>query len=194
MARTRLAILYGGRSAEHQVSVVSARSVMEALDPDRFEVRYVSANGGIRWNRDWVNVSTVCIGEYVGLEEIDNGIWQMPDDPKLRYATALDYFARSYAKLAALLEDGQLRLEELREARARAPQRRRLGTGWRREVLADGLEELADEAVRRPVGEADLAARPAHAQHFGGGLVGKRKRQYIKRIHPFAHQVSNTGG
>jgi len=36
--RIRLAILYGGRSAEHQVSVVSARSVMEALDPDRFEV------------------------------------------------------------------------------------------------------------------------------------------------------------
>jgi D-alanine-D-alanine ligase len=38
MARIRLAILYGGRSAEHQISVVSARSVMEALDPDRFEV------------------------------------------------------------------------------------------------------------------------------------------------------------
>ena len=45
--------------------------------PDRFEVRYVSANGGIRWNRDWVNVSTVCIGEYVGLEEIDDGIWDV---------------------------------------------------------------------------------------------------------------------
>ena len=36
--RIRLAVLYGGRSAEHAVSVVSARSVMEALDPDRFEV------------------------------------------------------------------------------------------------------------------------------------------------------------
>ena len=45
--------------------------------PDRFEVRYVSANGGIRWNRDWVNVSIVCVGEYVGLEEIDNGIWNV---------------------------------------------------------------------------------------------------------------------
>ncbi|MGH8732028.1 MAG: integrase core domain-containing protein, partial [Burkholderiales bacterium] len=45
--------------------------------PDRFEVRYVSGNGGIRWNRDWVNVSSVCIGEYVGLEEIDNGIWNV---------------------------------------------------------------------------------------------------------------------
>src|SRR5438876_46378 len=45
--------------------------------PDRFEVRYVSANGGIRWNSRWVNVSTVCIGEYVGLEEIDDGIWNV---------------------------------------------------------------------------------------------------------------------
>jgi putative transposase len=45
--------------------------------PDRFEVRYVSANGGIRWNRDWVNVSIVCVGEYVGLEEIDDGIWNV---------------------------------------------------------------------------------------------------------------------
>ena len=45
--------------------------------PDRFEVRYVSANGGIRWRSDWVNVSIVCAGEYVGLEEIDNGIWNV---------------------------------------------------------------------------------------------------------------------
>jgi putative transposase len=43
--------------------------------PDRFEVRYVSTNGGIRWNSAWVNVSIVCAGEYVGLEEIDDGIW-----------------------------------------------------------------------------------------------------------------------
>ncbi len=45
--------------------------------PDRFEVRYVSANGGIRWNKQWVNVSTTCIGEYVGLEEIEDGIWNV---------------------------------------------------------------------------------------------------------------------
>jgi putative transposase len=45
--------------------------------PDRFEVRYVSANGGIRWNHQWINVSTTCAGEYVGLEEIDDGIWNV---------------------------------------------------------------------------------------------------------------------
>jgi D-alanine-D-alanine ligase len=36
--KIRVALLYGGRSAEHSVSVVSARSVIEALDPERFEV------------------------------------------------------------------------------------------------------------------------------------------------------------
>ena len=60
---------------------LSARAMptkLPALEyPDRFEVRYVSANGGIRWNRRWVNVSTVCIGEYVGLEEVDDGIWNV---------------------------------------------------------------------------------------------------------------------
>jgi hypothetical protein len=45
--------------------------------PDRFEVRFVGANGGLRWNFGWVNVSIVCAGEYVGLEEIDNGIWNV---------------------------------------------------------------------------------------------------------------------
>lgn len=53
-------------------------SKLPALEyPDRFEVRYVSTNGGIRWNSAWVNVSIVCAGEYVGLEEIDDGIWNV---------------------------------------------------------------------------------------------------------------------
>lgn len=45
--------------------------------PTHFETRYVSHNGGIRWNCAWVNVSITCAGEYVGLEEIDNGIWNV---------------------------------------------------------------------------------------------------------------------
>jgi putative transposase len=45
--------------------------------PDRFEGRDVSANGGIRWNHRWVNVSTTCAGEYVGLEESDDGVWNV---------------------------------------------------------------------------------------------------------------------
>jgi D-alanine-D-alanine ligase len=49
MPRIRLAILYGGRSAEHRVSVVSARSVMEALDPGRFEVVPIAITRAGAW-------------------------------------------------------------------------------------------------------------------------------------------------
>ena len=38
MARQRVAVILGGRSGEHEVSVVSARSVIAALDPERWEV------------------------------------------------------------------------------------------------------------------------------------------------------------
>lgn len=43
--------------------------------PAHYEVRLVSRNGGLRWNGDRVPVSHVLEGEYVGLEEIDDGIW-----------------------------------------------------------------------------------------------------------------------
>lgn len=38
MVRRRVAVIFGGRSAEHEVSIVSARSVMAALDRERWEV------------------------------------------------------------------------------------------------------------------------------------------------------------
>jgi uncharacterized protein YdiU (UPF0061 family) len=43
--------------------------------------------------------------DYFIEREVENGFWQMPADAKQRYPTALDYFARSYAKFAALLEE-----------------------------------------------------------------------------------------
>jgi putative transposase len=45
--------------------------------PDRFEVRYVSANGGMRWHHQWVHVSHTCVGAYVGLEATDDGVWNV---------------------------------------------------------------------------------------------------------------------
>ena len=73
--------------------------------PDRFEVRYVSANGGIRWRRGWVNVSTVCIGEYVGLEEIDDGIWNVYFGP-LKLGRLLDRHMKIEDAYGRLLRHG----------------------------------------------------------------------------------------
>ncbi|MBI4727895.1 MAG: D-alanine--D-alanine ligase [Acidobacteria bacterium] len=47
--RVRVAILYGGRSAEHEISVLSARCVMEAIDRDRFEVVPIAITKAGRW-------------------------------------------------------------------------------------------------------------------------------------------------
>src|ERR1700691_5509863 len=48
--KTRVAVIYGGRSGEHEVSLVSAESVIAAMNPERYEVvRYVIAKDG-RWN------------------------------------------------------------------------------------------------------------------------------------------------
>ena len=67
--------------APEDVHVASPRQMPSELlvpeYPDRFEVRYVSANGGIRWRKKWVNVSSVLIGEHVGLEEVDDGQWDV---------------------------------------------------------------------------------------------------------------------
>jgi len=38
MEKLRVGVIYGGRSGEHEVSVASAASVMQALDPQKYEV------------------------------------------------------------------------------------------------------------------------------------------------------------
>jgi D-alanine-D-alanine ligase len=45
----RLVVLFGGQSAEHEVSCVTAASVLEAADPDRYEVIPVGITTDGRW-------------------------------------------------------------------------------------------------------------------------------------------------
>ncbi|MGH3443143.1 MAG: D-alanine--D-alanine ligase family protein [Nitriliruptorales bacterium] len=47
--RRRVLILYGGRSSEHEVSCLSARSVLEVIDRDRYEVIPVGITKNGRW-------------------------------------------------------------------------------------------------------------------------------------------------
>jgi D-alanine-D-alanine ligase len=47
--RVRVAVLMGGRSSEHEVSVASARSVIESLDPARYETVTVEIGRDGRW-------------------------------------------------------------------------------------------------------------------------------------------------
>ena len=45
----RVAVIMGGRSSEHDISVASARSVVDALDPERYDVRAVEIGQDGSW-------------------------------------------------------------------------------------------------------------------------------------------------
>ena len=83
-ARPRLVVLYGGRSAEHEVSCVSARHVVDAVDQDRFDLRLI----GITTDGEWVDTTAASlasaqapalpspergVGEAVGVPEAVGG-------------------------------------------------------------------------------------------------------------------------
>lgn len=47
--RLRVAVIFGGRSGEHEVSLASARSVLEVLNPDRYEVYQIGITHHGQW-------------------------------------------------------------------------------------------------------------------------------------------------
>jgi D-alanine-D-alanine ligase len=48
-SKTRVAIVFGGQSAEHEISILSARNVLEALDRSRFEPLLIGIDKTGRW-------------------------------------------------------------------------------------------------------------------------------------------------
>src|SRR5579871_2966550 len=49
MKKIRVGILFGGRSGEHEVSLLSAASVLEAIDPSKYEVVPIGITKQGRW-------------------------------------------------------------------------------------------------------------------------------------------------
>ena len=49
MSRVRVAVLLGGKSSEHDISLESARSVLDALDPERYDAITVEIGRDGRW-------------------------------------------------------------------------------------------------------------------------------------------------
>ena len=47
--KIRLGLIFGGRSAEHEVSLLSARSVLGAIDPDKYAVTLIGITKSGKW-------------------------------------------------------------------------------------------------------------------------------------------------
>ena len=48
--KTRVAVIYGGRSGEHEVSLRSAKSIIEALDPEKYKVLHYLISKEGKWS------------------------------------------------------------------------------------------------------------------------------------------------
>jgi D-alanine-D-alanine ligase len=49
MRKVRVGVLFGGQSGEHEVSLVSARAIMDGLDPERYDVTPIGITKQGRW-------------------------------------------------------------------------------------------------------------------------------------------------
>jgi len=68
--KLRIGVIFGGRSGEHEVSLMSARSVLKVLDPAKYEVTQV----GITLDGEWLHcddtIGAFERGDYSGLEQV----------------------------------------------------------------------------------------------------------------------------
>lgn len=80
--RLRLGLVFGGRSAEHDVSVVSARSVARALDPDRYRTVPMAIGRDGRWASPEV-AAEVLAGSGDRVEEVRRFEGRHALDPRL---------------------------------------------------------------------------------------------------------------
>jgi D-alanine-D-alanine ligase len=49
VSKLRVAVLYGGRSGEHEVSLNSAESIMKAMDPEKYDIERILISKDGRW-------------------------------------------------------------------------------------------------------------------------------------------------
>jgi D-alanine-D-alanine ligase len=91
--KTRVAVVFGGRSTEHAISCVSAGSVLGALDPDEYEVIPVGITREGKWVLTDGDPQALAIGAGRALPEITAGSGTavvLPGDPSARGLVVLD--------------------------------------------------------------------------------------------------------
>jgi D-alanine-D-alanine ligase len=86
MKKTRVIVLFGGRSAEHEISLLSARNVLAALDRERFEPSLIGIDRAGRWHRESERTLVAATGDprALGLDQaapivgIEEGLAAVP--------------------------------------------------------------------------------------------------------------------
>ncbi len=70
MKKIKVAVIFGGRSGEHEVSLVSANSILKAMSPEKYEVREIGITTDGIWMTGENCLEKFKSGETKGLQEI----------------------------------------------------------------------------------------------------------------------------
>lgn len=166
MSRMKVAVIYGGRSGEHEVSLVSARSVMDALDKEKYEIIPIKINKEGSWegdlqiqadpasNPDLDVVFPVLHGPF-GEDGTIQGLLELANLPYVGAGVAASGAAMDKALMRSLFKDAQLPL---------LPWEVVFNHQWRRDARA--VRERLEERLAYP-----LFVKPANL----GSSVGISK-------------------
>jgi D-alanine-D-alanine ligase len=99
MEKLRVGLLFGGRSVEHDVSIVSARSILAALDQSRYEVSLLAIDPDGQWHLGNPDTALVAVEEAEGVF-----LPPAPGQATLVAATGKSEFAASALGKAARLD------------------------------------------------------------------------------------------
>jgi len=80
--RTRVAVLFGGRSAEHEVSLQSARNVIAAIDADRYDTVLIGIDRAGAWflNEDSIALLNADDPRLISLNKGNQAVSLVPSD------------------------------------------------------------------------------------------------------------------
>jgi D-alanine-D-alanine ligase len=96
--KTRVGVVFGGRSSEHQISCVSAATVMAALDPERYDVVPIGIARTGQWLLASTNGAVPTDAEPAGVGSADGGL------PEVRGGTAVVLRADPSAHSLSIVE------------------------------------------------------------------------------------------
>jgi D-alanine-D-alanine ligase len=73
MAKENICILYGGKSAEHDVSILTAQNVLNAIDKDtyRIDIIYITNDG--QWKKKTDIVNEISDNDFLRLNDVEAG-------------------------------------------------------------------------------------------------------------------------
>ncbi len=95
--KIRVGILFGGRSAEHEVSIQSARNILQAINKEKYEVVLIGINKEGRWHlKKTSELSLLSKGSSLtGLNGKDEGAVLIPEE---REGNLLSFFSERELK------------------------------------------------------------------------------------------------